>query len=133
MIEKSRWTLAELSEETGLPARTIRYYISRGLIEGPEVAGRSAVYDCQHRDRLLEIRKLQSEGRMLAEIAPRVESIDFATPQVWQHYSFTDGVVMQVRSDIPPWRLKLIQRLIAEMATVLQQEDAANGNANMQL
>ena len=28
-------TLAELSEESGIPARTIRFYIARGLLDGP--------------------------------------------------------------------------------------------------
>ena len=27
-------TLAQLSEESGLPARTIRFYIARGLLDG---------------------------------------------------------------------------------------------------
>ena len=74
VMEKTRWTLTELADEAGIPARTIRYYIARGLLEGPDVAGRGASYGTAHRDRLLEIRALQSEGRMLADIA-RVERV----------------------------------------------------------
>ncbi len=62
-------TLAELSEESGVPARTIRFYIARGLLDGPVKAGRGAVYTAEHRARLETIKKLQAEGRMLAEIA----------------------------------------------------------------
>src|SRR5437016_1302585 len=62
---KAEWTLSELAEETGLPARTIRYYIARGLLAGPEVAGRGAVYGSHHLARLREIQSLQREGRML--------------------------------------------------------------------
>ena len=70
---KSEWTLSELAQETGLPARTIRYYIARGLLAGPGVAGRGAVYGTEHLTRLREIQTLQGEGRMLAEIAAQLK------------------------------------------------------------
>ena len=62
-------TLAELSEESGMPARTIRFYIARGLLDGPVKAGRGAVYTAEHLARLEKIKEMQAEGRMLAEIA----------------------------------------------------------------
>jgi DNA-binding transcriptional MerR regulator len=62
-------TLAELSEESNIPARTIRFYIARGLLDGPVRAGRGAVYRPEHLARLEKIKELQAEGRMLAEVA----------------------------------------------------------------
>ena len=62
-------TLAELSEESGIPARTIRFYIARGLLAGPVKSGRGAVYTAEHLERLEKIKQLQSQGKMLAEIA----------------------------------------------------------------
>ncbi len=32
---EKEWTLKELAEEAGVPKRTIRYYISRGLLAPP--------------------------------------------------------------------------------------------------
>ena len=61
-------TLAELAEAAGIPARTIRFYIARGLLDGPLKAGRGAVYTAEHLARLEKIKTLQAEGRMLAEI-----------------------------------------------------------------
>lgn len=63
------WTLRELAAETGVAERTIRFYISRGLVDPPLRGGRSAAYGEAHRGRLEEIRKLQAKGMMLAEIA----------------------------------------------------------------
>ena len=47
--------LAELAEKAGLPGRTIRFYIARGLLPGPLKAGRGAAYGQEHLDRLREI------------------------------------------------------------------------------
>jgi DNA-binding transcriptional MerR regulator len=70
MDEKEKeWTLRELAAETGVPERTIRFYISRGLVDPPLRGGRGAAYGAGHKARLEEIRKLQAKGLMLAEIA----------------------------------------------------------------
>ncbi len=66
--EKER-TLRELAAETGVSERTIRFYISRGLVDPPLRGGRGAAYGAAHKARLEEIRKLQAKGLMLAEIA----------------------------------------------------------------
>lgn len=64
------WTLKELAGETGVTERTIRFYISRGLVDPPLRAGRGAAYGEKHRARLGLIRKLQEEKHlMLSEIA----------------------------------------------------------------
>jgi DNA-binding transcriptional MerR regulator len=62
-------TLAELSAASGIPARTIRFYIARGLLQGPSKAGRAAAYTDEHLARLETIKQLQASGRMLAEIS----------------------------------------------------------------
>jgi DNA-binding transcriptional MerR regulator len=63
------WTLRELAAETGVPERTIRFYISRGLLAPPLRGGRGAAYGPSHKERLEKIRQLQAKGLMLAEIA----------------------------------------------------------------
>jgi DNA-binding transcriptional MerR regulator len=66
---KKEWTLRELAAETGVPERTIRFYISRGLVDPPLRGGRGAAYGAGHKARLEAIKKLQAKGMMLAEIA----------------------------------------------------------------
>ena len=91
-------TLAELSEESGIPARTIRFYIARGLLDGPVKAGRGAVYTAEHLARLETIKKLQAEGRMLAEIAHDLNGGPAAPaaspPAPWWQYAIQEDVMI---------------------------------------
>jgi DNA-binding transcriptional MerR regulator len=122
---KSEWTLSELAEETGLPARTIRYYIARGLLAGPAVAGRGAVYGAQHLARLQEIQALQRDGRMLAEIAVQSSGEpeqQLPAPVPWQEYVVAEGITVNVRADLAPWRLKRVRKALAEFAARLRDE-----------
>jgi DNA-binding transcriptional MerR regulator len=123
-MNKTGWTLAELADETGLSARTIRYYITRGLLDGPGTAGRGATYGLPHLLRLREIQEQQRDGRMLAEIAATtVDAEVLPTPVAWQQYTLADGVIVQLRGDLAPWRLKQIRKAMAEMAALLKLED----------
>jgi DNA-binding transcriptional MerR regulator len=63
-----QWTLRELAAETGVPERTIRFYISRELLPPPLKGGRGAAYGPAHKTLLETIKKLQAQGMMLAEI-----------------------------------------------------------------
>lgn len=63
-----QWTLRELAGETGVPERTIRFYISRELLPPPLKGGRGAAYGPEHKTLLETIKKLQAKGMMLAEI-----------------------------------------------------------------
>jgi DNA-binding transcriptional MerR regulator len=123
-MEKTTWTLAELAEETGLSARTIRFYISRGLLEGPGTAGRGAAYGPGHVERLREIQRLQGEGRMLAEIAAVSDGqAELPEPVAWQQYAPVEGVVVNVRADMAPWRVRQIRNALARFAAEIKQEE----------
>jgi DNA-binding transcriptional MerR regulator len=116
---KEAMTLTQLSEASGVPARTIRFYISRGLLGGPAKAGRAAAYTDEHLSRLNEIKALQASGRMLAEIARANEPVVApATP--WWQYGISDDVIVSVRGDVSPWRAKLIRLAIDELARRLR-------------
>ena len=54
------WSLAGLSEVTGVRARTIRHYIQQDLLPTANTRGRNAHYSEPHRDRLLAIRCLRN-------------------------------------------------------------------------
>lgn len=64
----NQWTLRELAAGTGVPERTIRFYISRELLPPPLKGGRGAAYGPAHKTLLETIKKLQAKGMMLAEI-----------------------------------------------------------------
>ena len=69
MEKPSEYSLMELSEKSGIPARTIRYYISKNLLDGPSQVGRNAVYTEKHLVRLDAIQGLKQEGLTLHEIS----------------------------------------------------------------
>jgi len=120
-------TLAELADATGIPARTIRFYISRGLLAGPAKAGRGAVYTSGHLKRLEKIKELQGQGRHLSEIGPLMERSAAAPPRyestAWWQYSIADDVVVWTRGDVSPWRQKQIRDAVDEMAVRLRREE----------
>lgn len=66
---KRQYSIKELSERTGIEPRTIRWYISEGLLRGPEALGRAAYYTEHHRKRLEVIKTLRDTyGMPLAQI-----------------------------------------------------------------
>jgi DNA-binding transcriptional MerR regulator len=123
-------TLAELSEESGIPARTIRFYIARGLLDGPVKAGRGAVYTAEHLARLEKIKELQTEGRMLAEIANDLNggppAITAVAPSPWWQHAIQDDVIVWVRGDVSPWRMKQIRAAVDDIASRLQESESGN-------
>jgi DNA-binding transcriptional MerR regulator len=124
--EKENWSLIELSEETGLSPRTIRYYISRGLLAGPVVAGRGAVYSRDHIARLRMIRESQSQGAMLSDISRMLAGehakADLPTPESWERYQVANDVMVWVRTGASPWRNNRVRKAIGEFAVQIRQE-----------
>lgn len=73
VVDDLRYSLMELSEATGVEARTIRNYIENGLLQGPSSMGRGAKYGEEDRQRLLVIRDLRERERLtLKEIRHRL-------------------------------------------------------------
>ena len=122
-------TLAELSAASGIPARTIRFYIARGLLNGPIKAGRAAAYTDDHLARLESIKQLQASGRMLAEIAHDLTQHDptqqpplpSLAPSPWWQHAIQNDVIVFVRGDLSPWRTKQIRTALDDFAARLHQ------------
>lgn len=99
-------TLAELADATGIAPRTIRFYSSRGLLDGPAKAGRGAVYTGAHLERLEKIKALQAQGRHLSEIAPLVAGAPAEAPAypsaMWWQHTIAEDVVVWTRGDAGP-------------------------------
>ncbi len=93
------WTLSELVDEAkrriaALPApkngqvravpddRTVRYYGTLGLLDRPTaMRGRTALYGKKHLAQIVAIKRLQTAGRSLAEIAALWPTLDAPTLQ----------------------------------------------------
>ena len=96
-MDEARWTLSELAEEVaavlrGYEAaangqvravpdeRSIRYYTTLGLLDRPgAMRGRTALYGKRHLAQVVAIKRMQTAGRSLAEIANLLPGFDDTT------------------------------------------------------
>src|SRR5438093_3979309 len=67
------WKLDELARQAGVSARTVRYYVQRGLLPPPVFRGRDTVYSTEHLLRLKAIRRLQAQFLPLDAIQQELE------------------------------------------------------------
>lgn len=74
--ESEHLDLTQLSAQTGVSVRTIRYYITEGLLPPPEGRGSATRYGESHRNRLRLIRRLQDAHQPLAAIRAQLEALD---------------------------------------------------------
>ena len=122
------FSLNELAKKSGVPERTIRYYISRGLIPGPVRGGRGAEYTPEHLAGIQTVRQLQSAGMTLAEIEYEFardagDRLPAIAPESWSMYRISPDVTVQVRDGRSPWRIKQLRSAIARLAAELANED----------
>src|SRR5262252_1912905 len=58
-LETGQMRLSDLTERAGIPPRTVRYYVQRGLLPAPRFRGPDTAYEEEHLIRLRAIRRLQ--------------------------------------------------------------------------
>lgn len=75
MTSNPTLTIDELADLTGVTVRTIRYYITEGLVPGPSGRGKGAAYSAEHVDRLRLIRRLTEQRVPLAEQRERLAQL----------------------------------------------------------
>jgi DNA-binding transcriptional MerR regulator len=129
------WTLRELAAESGVPERTIRFYISKGILDPPLRGGRGAAYGPDHLSRLREIRGLQAKGLMLADIArlPEPHLAESApdtlpAPSAWESYAVADDVIVLLRTDSVPWRARRVRSALREFASRIRKNSPDGDN-----
>jgi DNA-binding transcriptional MerR regulator len=74
-MERDGLSIEQLAEQAGVSVRTVRYYISQGLLPGPGARGKYASYDADHLARLRLIRKLVEQHVPLAEQRERLQQL----------------------------------------------------------
>lgn len=74
--DEATYTIDQLTAETGIPSRTIRFYQSSGVLPKPEKRGRIAYYGPHHVERLALIGQLQDRGLRMRAIKDLVEQIE---------------------------------------------------------
>jgi DNA-binding transcriptional MerR regulator len=76
MPNEQEYSIGELADLAGVTPRTIRYYVSIGLLPSPEQAGPKTRYTDGHLKRLRLIRHLQRGHLPLGEIGDRLGGLD---------------------------------------------------------
>jgi DNA-binding transcriptional MerR regulator len=76
MVNEQGYSISELANLAGVTPRTIRYYVSIGLLASPGRAGPGTRYSDGHLQRLRLIRKLQREHLPLGDIGSRLQDLD---------------------------------------------------------
>jgi len=76
MPDDDRYSLTELADLAGVTPRTVRYYLTQGLLPAVGQSGPGSKYDPGHLARLRLIRRLQAEHLPLAEIRRRLDGLD---------------------------------------------------------
>lgn len=77
--------ISELAERAGVSVRTIRFYISEGLLPAPQAHGRYSVYDEEYLTRIQLIKLLKNHYLPLKEIKRRLESLSKAETESMLH------------------------------------------------
>lgn len=73
--------ISELAERAGVSLRTVRYYVSEGLLPPPGGASQKSVYTREHLLRLEAIRRLKERYLPLAEIRRRLAGMSLTELQ----------------------------------------------------
>lgn len=84
-----RYSLTDLADLGGVTPRTVRYYISQGLLPSPLGAGPGPKYDDTDLARLRLIKRLQREHQPLAEIRKVLDGLG-------------DAAILQAEPDSEP-------------------------------
>ena len=104
-------TVDELARRAGMTVRNVRAHQSRGLLQSPEVRGRTGYYGSHHLARLELVKELQAEGfnleaiRRIIENAPQAssqEALDF-TRALTDAFSEEQPEIVTAEELAEPW------------------------------
>ena len=107
--KQEKFTIEELSAQTGMTVRTIRYYTQQQLVDRPCGTGKGSYYTETHREQLYTIKRWKKAGLSLdkiREILDDGKSSEDALPpprrrqkgqvETWSKLFVADGVELHV-------------------------------------
>lgn len=94
-------TIEELAERSGLSIRTIRFYITEGLLPPPQTRGRNSAYTQEALDRLILIQRLKDAHLPLKEIRDQLDALTPARIHELAQQHEMDFINQSVALDIP--------------------------------
>lgn len=100
-----KYKVSELANKAGVTKRTIHYYISKGLLLPPEGSGVNSLYNDEHLERILLIKKLQSEYMPLNKIREYIlehpkEKVENEAKEIKADVIKSEGQEVYIRENI---------------------------------
>lgn len=99
------YKVSELADKAGVTKRTIHYYISKGLLLPPEGSGVNSLYNDEHLQRILLIKKLQAEYMPLNKIREYIlenptEKVQKNTKEIKTKIARDEGKEIYIRENV---------------------------------
>jgi DNA-binding transcriptional MerR regulator len=138
------FSIQDLCDQTGLPRRTIHFYIQQEILPPPQGSGLGARYQAEHLVRLKLIPILRQQGLRLDAIRQKFNATSFADlqtlldqsqlsahglppiqvlpptlPQPYLAYALPHGVVVLAPKDLAPAFQAKFQRLLQTLQVEL--------------
>ena len=119
--------LQELANLVRLAPRTIRFYITKGLLPPPTRVGREGYFDDGHVERLRQIERLQEQGRTLAQIGQVLVSDsdgeELPEPRRAVVYAVTDDVTVHIDASVSPQRHRQVRNALMAFSAAVQTRE----------
>ena len=125
----SSFSVNDLCLLAEVPLRTVRYYITQGLVDRPHGEKRGAWYDRHHLEQLLQIRKWSAAGLSLERIRELLQGGPVVIPerpkqvgaiQVRSHIWLGPGLELQVSAEdagLSPEQLRQLVTAVTQAIT----------------
>lgn len=95
------YTIDQLSQRTGVPGRTIRFYQSQGVLPSPRRQGRLAYYDDDHVQRLQLIAELRDKGLRLDAVRDALAELESGSDSLHHWLGLSDRLTDSWVDDRP--------------------------------
>lgn len=102
MAGGASYAITDLADASGIPVRTLRYYLAQGLLPAPVRKGRLTRYPASTLQRLLVLKRMRAAHMPLAVIRERLDAMpdeEFRDPAV---RGIERQMALSVGRDLPP-------------------------------
>jgi DNA-binding transcriptional MerR regulator len=97
-VTSSTYKLDELARAADVAARTVRYYVQRGLLPAPAFRGKDTAYGPEHLLRLRAVKRLQQAHLPLDAIQSRLAD---ATPKELEEIASSEVIELELPPPAP--------------------------------
>lgn len=123
-----RFTLQELTDATGVSRRTVRYYITEGVIPVSRGKGRNAYYTSEHVEALARVRDLRQQNLSIGEIRQvleneRVPQPGTASGESWRRIELQPELELHIRDGAPEHVARFVQHVQSSASQWFDRDD----------